>query len=104
MRLLLHCERFAGHLITKDRKIINDAFFVVPIEKEGDLIQFEVLAETFVTSKKPTVPVSFRSGSEDMVIPSIFPLKHTVSIPTLNLYQKRNIYRKLFFFSFFLLN
>jgi large subunit ribosomal protein L37 len=27
LRLLNHCERFAGHLITKDRKIINNVFF-----------------------------------------------------------------------------
>lgn len=81
-------------MVTKGRGIVNDAFFVVPLQKEGDLIQFEVLAETFVVSKKTIQPVNFGSSSDQMEIPNIFPLKHTVSIPTVNLYQRRMIYRE----------
>lgn len=95
-RLLNHCERISGRSVTATRRIINDAMFIAPIEKDGDLIQMELLAETLVTSKKPISPFALKIKSEDVELPDLFPLKHTISIPKVNIYQKRSVYRKFY--------
>ncbi|CAO1438750.1 unnamed protein product [Diamesa hyperborea] len=91
-RLLNHCERISGRSVTATRRIINDAMFIAPIEKDGDLIQMELLAETLVTSKKPISPFAMKIKSEEVELPDLFPLKHTISIPKVNIYQKRSVY------------
>jgi hypothetical protein len=93
-RLLNHCERFHGHTVAADRKIINDAFFVVPFDKDGAQVQFEVTAETFMSSRKPINPFKVQIQPEQAQVPDIFPIKSTVSIPQVNFYKKQNFYRK----------
>ncbi|KAG5670349.1 hypothetical protein PVAND_000623 [Polypedilum vanderplanki] len=77
-RLLNHCERFYGHIEAVNKKTVNDVKFMAPIEKNGDRVQFNLSAETFVTSKKPIAPFD---GSSDQSVPDIYPLDQTVSIP-----------------------
>lgn len=91
-RFLNHCERFNGHTVAADRKIINNAFFIAPFEKDGDQIQLELTAETFMSSRKAINP--FKPQIQQNTLPDIFPLKHTVSIPQVHFYQKQNVYRK----------
>lgn len=92
--MLNHCERLAGRMITSSRKIVNNAYFVVPVEKEGDFIQFEHRVETLITSRKPLKHVNVEDNAEKSLLPNIFPLKHTVSIPQTNIYEKKHIYRE----------
>lgn len=91
-RLLSHCERFQGHIKSADRKMINNAFFVVPFEKNGKIVQLEVTAETLMVSKKPIVPINASSNQESL--PDIFPVAPTASIPKVNFYNQQNVYRK----------
>lgn len=93
-RLINHCERFHGHTIAADRKIISDAFFIAPFTREGSNVQFELTAETFVTSRKPISGFEVDSSIKDQEIPDIFPLKNTISIPKVNFYDDRTDYRK----------
>jgi hypothetical protein len=90
-RLINHCERFFGHAKAADKRLINDAFFIVPFEKDGDEIQFELTAETFVTSRKPLAKVDVKSQTK-IEIPDIFPLKPTVSLSHANFYADENAY------------
>lgn len=94
LRLLNHCERFQGSIKAADRKLINDAFFVTPFFKDGEDIQLELKAETFMTTRKPITPFSVdtSSGAE---VPDIFPLKFTVSIPEVQEYKEQIAYRKI---------
>jgi hypothetical protein len=93
-RLLNHCERFYGHAVAADRKIISDAFFVAPFERDGQQVQLELTTETFMSSRKPIAPIKVQVQPEKDVIPDIFPLKPTVSIPQVNFYEKQNVYRE----------
>ena len=95
-RFLNHCERFHGHTVAVDRKIISDAFFVAPFEKDGDQIQLELTAETFMSSRKQINPFNVKVHPEQNVIPDIVPLKSTVSIPQVHFYKKQNAYREFF--------
>lgn len=93
-RFLNHCERFYGHTVAADRKIINNAFFVAPFDKDGDQIQLELTAETFMSSRKAINPFKVQIQQEQNTLPDIFPVKHTVSIPQHHFYKKQNVYRK----------
>lgn len=92
-KTIQECEKLAGKSITSTRKVVNDVLFVVPIEKDGDILQMEVHADTFLTSKKPigVMNTAENTGSQ---LPDIFPLKYTISMPQQNIYQLRDIYRK----------
>jgi large subunit ribosomal protein L37 len=96
IKLLTHCERLAGHAVTVSRKVMSDAFFVVNVEKEGDLVQFEVTADTMIAAK---APISTTSKLGDVELPTLFPIKHTISIPAENIYRQRQVFRKFSYFS-----
>lgn len=89
--MLHECEKLAGLSLSAHRKFINDAFFVLPFEKDADLYQFEITAETLMTSNAPLPAVS---SYEETELPDMFPLKCNISIPAEHLYQPRNIYRE----------
>lgn len=93
-RLLNHCERIHGPTVAADRKTISDAFFVAPFEKDGDKVQLELTAETFMSSRKPISPVNMKTTPEQQVLPVIFPLKQTVSIPKVHFFKEQSAYRK----------
>lgn len=94
-RLLNHCERLQGHTKTAERKTINNAFFVLPFERTGSVVQLEINAETFVTSKKAIHPVEkVTLEPKDDNLPEIHPLYPTASIPKVNFYNNRLVYRK----------
>lgn len=97
-KTIQECDKLAGKSIVSNRKTINDALFVVPIEKDGDVLQFEITADTFLTAKKPISAVS-TSATElsQNQLPDMFPLKYTISMPQTNIYQLRDVYRKLNF-------
>lgn len=84
----------AGRTITSGRKIINDAYFAVTFKKDDDNILLEMNAETFLSSRKGITP-NVENIAEEFELPNLSPVKHTVSIPTTNIYEPQNIYRKL---------
>lgn len=102
-RFLNHCERFQGHIRSQDRKRVNDAFFIAPFKSLDEHVQLEVTAETFMTSRKPIQPFNIKLSSEDDVLPDIFPIKPTISIPQFNFYNETCVYRKLTEFSLLIL-
>lgn len=97
-KLIHHCENLSGQTINSGRRIVNNAFFSVPFEKDGDLIQMEVHADTFITSKKSLQSFEFEGSAEEQELPNLFPIKATITLPTKNIYQSQDIYRKLIFF------
>lgn len=58
----------------------------------------EVHAETFITSKKSLQSFEFEGSVEEQELPNIFPIKATITLPTRNIYENKDIYRKLIFF------
>lgn len=92
-KLLQQCEKLSDVSITSQRKFLNNALFVVPFEKDGNLIQLEKTAETLVVSKQPLKAIENLSKAED-ALPDIYPLSSNISIDKENIYQIKNIYRK----------
>ena len=95
-RLVNHCERFFGHTESLKKRVINDVKFMVPIVKNGDEIQYNLKAETFITTKKPIEPFSI-SKNINSVVPDISPLSQSISIPFEENVERRCSYRKYIF-------
>lgn len=95
-KILLECEKLAGTNVSSERKVVNDAYIVLPFEKEQNLYQFEMHAETLVSSKKPIECVEGVQVTEFSVIPDLFPLSCNISIEPNNFYKLQNVYRECF--------
>lgn len=100
-KLVFETEKLAGRSTTSFRKIVNDVAFTVPFEKEGDRIRIDIHADTFITSKKPIQADESNANPTSSELPKLFPLKHTISMPTSNIYTSEDFYRELRFFNFF---
>lgn len=77
--------------IVQKRSIFNDLVFVFTLKNGEDLIQFEVKAETVLTSQNPLFGVSGLNG-EGVNLPDIQPLKSTISLNEENIYKLQDIY------------
>lgn len=93
-KLVFETEKLAGRSTTSSRKIVNDVAFAVPFEKDGDHIRIDIRADTFITSKKPIQLDVSNSSPANAELPKLFPLKHTISMPTTNIYNFNDFYRK----------
>lgn len=109
-KLLQYCTKLCDASITSQRKTLDNAWFVVPFESDGHLIQFQKTAESLVVSKHPIKPIENISNAESE-LPSIYPLSGHISIDKENLYELQNIYRESnvglekskFYFYFFMI-
>lgn len=91
---LLHLlETHAEHNIVKDRFLYDDLLFSFPFEKYGDLIQFQLTADTLLTASRPLSPVCV-VDTEKYELPDIFPIKATITLNPQNIYDLRTLYRK----------
>lgn len=88
-----YCEKLCDATTTSQRKILNNAWFSVPFESSGNLIQFQKTAESLVVSKHPIKPIENISNAETE-LPNIYPLNSHISIDKENFYELQNIYRK----------
>lgn len=88
-KLIFECEKLSGNSVTSRRKIFDNALFNVSHTKDGDLLQFELTADTFMTSTKPIEAVK---GKYEAELPDLYPIKHTITIPKTNIYTTKNSY------------
>lgn len=94
-----YCEKLCDPSITSQRKILNNAWFVVPFESNGNqLIQFQKTAESLVVSKHPIKTIENVTNAETE-LPDIYPLSGHISIDKENFYELQNIYRKFNIFA-----
>lgn len=93
-KLLLECDRLLGNALSSQRKIINGSRIVLPFDKDDILYQFDFSVETFVSSNSPLKAFENPKSSECQELPSIYPLKCNISVPTSHLYRKQLVYRK----------
>lgn len=91
---LLHLlETHADGDIVKERFLCNDALFSFPFEKNGNLIQFELTADTLLTASRPLSPVCI-ADTKNYDLPDIYPIKATITLNPENIYDLRTLYRK----------
>lgn len=94
-KLINECEKQSNPKVTLLRQLITDAQFVVPCTVDDNKILFDVTVMAVLVSKKP---LSLNEKNVDLadktLLPDIFPLSPTVSIPTTNFYEWKEFFRK----------
>lgn len=63
----------------------------MPLDVNDDLVQFELSTDLFIVAKNSLA--ESKDADIGQQIPSLSPLKATISIPILNIYEKINHYR-----------
>lgn len=56
-------------------------------------MQFQLSADKLLLSTKP-LEVLTKESVEEIALPDLYPIKHTVTLVPENIYELRNIYRK----------
>jgi hypothetical protein len=76
---------------------VQDETIIVPLEKDGDLIQLELTVNFLLNSATP-LPVYADADvvqrTQDIPLPDLYPIKHTVTLEKENIYETKNIFRK----------
>lgn len=77
------------------RALVQDETVFVPLEKDGDLIQLELTVNFLLNSATP-LPIYANAdevqGTQDIPLPDLYPIKHTVTLERENIYQTKNIF------------
>ncbi|PNF38453.1 hypothetical protein B7P43_G04033 [Cryptotermes secundus] len=87
------CENSADAV--SSRALVQDETVFVPLEKDGDLIQFELTVNFLLNSGIP-LPIYANAeeveGTKVIPLPDLYPIKHTVTLERENIYQTKNIF------------
>lgn len=92
-KLLQIVEKSSDTEVIQSRYVVNDAECQSVFDKEEDLIQFQEVSNILVTSNKPLQ----HDTEKDITfteIPDLYPVKHTVTLPTEHFYSDTSKYRK----------
>lgn len=77
------------------RNMLKNAYFSLPFEKDGDLIQFELNVENFIVTDEPLKPIhNDVTQTEQLELHNMFPIKPTITLTQENIYDLKNKYRK----------
>ncbi|CAG9768034.1 unnamed protein product [Ceutorhynchus assimilis] len=77
--------------MVRQRYFADNVYFSYPFERNGDLIQFELVGDTVLLSEKPLSPITEKSTNE-FELPDIFPIKPTLTLNQENIYVVENNY------------
>jgi hypothetical protein len=78
--------------------LVQDETVFVPLERDGDRIQLELTVNFLLNSATP-LPIfanaSEVQGTHNIPLPDLYPMKHTITLEKENIYQIKNVFRKL---------
>lgn len=89
------CEN--GTNAVSSRALVQDETVFVPLEKDGDLIQLELTADFLLNSATPLPAYADANevqATQDIPLPDLYPIKHTITLEKENLYQIKHVFRK----------
>lgn len=91
---LIHlCEFACGRNV--NHRVVQDEIVCVPFEKDGDLIQLELTVNFLLNSVKPLPAYASHEvvqTTQDIELPNLYPVKHTVTLEKENIYEIRDIF------------
>nr|XP_022909733.1 39S ribosomal protein L37, mitochondrial [Onthophagus taurus] len=90
-KILNLIEVNSDYEITKTRSIFNDLTFSYPFVKKDKLIQFELKADTLLTSSKPLKPI-YEGDLNNLKLPDIYPSNEVISLNKEHIYEIKNVY------------
>ncbi|XP_067010065.2 large ribosomal subunit protein mL37 isoform X2 [Anabrus simplex] len=74
---------------------VNDSFFAVPLEKDGNTLQFEVTADLLLTSSRYLSPIADREAvkeAQNIPLPDLHPIMPVISLEKEEAYEIKDLY------------
>ncbi|XP_028026523.1 39S ribosomal protein L37, mitochondrial [Bombyx mandarina] len=90
-KLLQLVEKTSDREVTQNKYVVNDVECTTIFEKEDDLLQFQDVSNILVTSAKP-VQHEVEKDIPFVEIPSLYPVKHTITMPHNHFYNNTSQY------------
>ncbi|KAJ4435100.1 hypothetical protein ANN_23675, partial [Periplaneta americana] len=96
-KLIQLCEFACGNTSAaiSSRALVQDAVVFVPFEKDGDLIQMELTVDFMLcgaTPLKPYADAAEVQKTQDIELPDLYPIKHTITLETEHIYEIKNVF------------
>ncbi|XP_066262593.1 large ribosomal subunit protein mL37 [Euwallacea similis] len=77
--------------LVQQRYLAENLYFQYPFERNGDLIQFQLVGDIVLLSEKPLSPITSVNVNE-FELPNLYPVKPTVTLNETNSYILETIY------------
>ncbi|XP_066142653.1 large ribosomal subunit protein mL37 [Euwallacea fornicatus] len=90
-KLLSLIETSVEPNLVRQRYLAENLYFQYPFERNGDLIQFQLVGDIVLLSEKPLSPITSVNVNE-FELPNLFPIKPTVTLNETNSYILETIY------------
>ncbi|XP_076168496.1 mitochondrial ribosomal protein L37 isoform X2 [Ptiloglossa arizonensis] len=91
-KFLQLCESLCGLSVAQNRSVIRNEVLSICIEKELDLLQFSFQMDFIMTSLIPLTSIADVNANNEVDMPDIFPLHHTIGLTKSNIYKIEDIY------------
>ncbi|KAH0539876.1 39S ribosomal protein L37, mitochondrial [Cotesia glomerata] len=86
------CELLCGPSIVGKRQLVHNGEVQVPLEKDGDLLMFNMTVDFMVTATKGLTPIEITEDLKDKTIPEIYPLSPIIYFPEEHFYEPVHLY------------
>ncbi|XP_074109007.1 mitochondrial ribosomal protein L37 [Cotesia typhae] len=86
------CELLCGPSIVGKRQLVHNGEVQVPLEKDGDLVMFNMTVDFMVTATKGLTPLKIMENLKDKTIPEIYPLSPIIYFPEEHFYEPVHLY------------
>ncbi|XP_045502585.1 39S ribosomal protein L37, mitochondrial [Colias croceus] len=90
-RLIQLVEKSSDVDVTQNKYVVNDVECSTLFDKDDELIQFQEISNILVTSNKP-LKHDIEDDTDFIDIPDLYPVKHTVTLPTEHFYNESSKY------------
>nr|XP_050857195.1 39S ribosomal protein L37, mitochondrial [Vespula vulgaris]XP_050857196.1 39S ribosomal protein L37, mitochondrial [Vespula vulgaris] len=91
-KLLQICECVCGPEIVRTRSIFHNGIIKISIEKEPNLLQFELTFDLAIVSTKPLTKIEDQNAHTELDFPNIYPFYPTLSLEKMNIYRTEDLY------------
>ncbi|KAL1512698.1 hypothetical protein ABEB36_002246 [Hypothenemus hampei] len=90
-KLLNIIETSTNLTLVRERYLAENLYFSLPFERNGDLIQFQLLGDLVLLSEKPLSPITHEKTNE-YELPNIFPIQPTITLNQTQNYDLETLY------------
>ena len=91
-KFLQLCESLSGLSVAENRSVVHDGVLSMGIDKESDRLQFLLKMELMLTSLKPLTAIADANAYDNLDMPILYPLHHTVGLSKTNTYKTEDMY------------
>ncbi|XP_057341344.1 39S ribosomal protein L37, mitochondrial [Microplitis mediator] len=91
-KMIQLCELLCGPSVVSDRQLVYNGRTQIPLEKDNDLVMFNMTVDMMITANKSLTPVGNFEDVKDLTLPNIYPLSPMIYFPEEHIYEREHLY------------